>query len=83
LQYIFRLISNIKLSKSKKLVLRIKYNIILIIVKRLAKYNNFVLYKKANIAKELAYIINQIIIANYKMLDIFIINKDKFFILKF
>jgi hypothetical protein len=73
----------IKLPKSKKLVLKVKYNLILVIIKRLTKYKNFVLYKKASIAKDLAYIINRVVITNHRMLDEFITDRDKLFISKF
>ena len=64
-------------------MLKVKYNLILVIINRLTKYNIFKLYKEANIAKDLLYIINQLIVANYKTLDKCITNKDKLFISKF
>ena len=64
-------------------MLKVEYDLILVIINRLTKYKIFKLYKKASIAKDLVYIINQTIIANYKMLDKFIINRDKLFISKF
>ena len=64
-------------------MLEVIYDLILVIINKLTKYNIFKLYKKAYIAKDLAYIINQIVIANYKMLDKFITNRDKLFTFKF
>ena len=62
---------------------KVKYNLILVIINRLTKYNIFKLYKEASIIKDLAYIINQMVIANYKMLDKFIIDRDKLFTSRF
>ena len=43
---------------SRELVLEVDYDLILVIINRLTKYKIFKLYKKASIAKDLAYIIN-------------------------
>ena len=64
-------------------MLKVDYDLILVIINRLTKYDIFKLYKKASIAKDLAYTINQIIVANHKMLNKFIIDRDKLFISKF
>jgi hypothetical protein len=58
----------IKLPKSKELITEIKYDLILIIIKRLIRYRIFVLYIKASFAKDLAYIVLRKVVANYKML---------------
>ena len=73
----------IKLLKFKKRVTEVIYDFILIIVNWLIKYSYFLLYKKVSTAKDLVYTFFKTIIANYKLLDEIISNKDKLFTLKF
>ena len=47
----------------------IKFDLILVIIKRLMRYSIFVLYKEASIAEDLAYAINKTVIANYSLLE--------------
>jgi hypothetical protein len=71
----------IKLLLSRDLIIRTKYDFILVITDRLTKYIYIILYLKASIAKDLAYIFLRVIIANYNIPKEMISNKNKFFIL--
>ena len=59
----------VKLPKSKELITRVKFDLILVIIKRLIRYSIFILYKEASIAKDLIYAINKTVIANYSLLE--------------
>ena len=61
----------------------VKFDLILVIIKRLMRYSIFILYKEASIAKDLIYAINKTVIANYSLLEEWIIDRDKFFMSKF
>ena len=43
----------------------VKFDLILVIIKRLMRYSIFILYKEASSAKDLIYAINKTVIANY------------------
>jgi len=73
----------VKLFKSKKKVIKIIYDFILIIINKLIKYKYFLSYKKAISVKDLIYTFLRIIVANHKLSDEIISNKDKLFTLKF
>ncbi len=73
----------VKLPKSKEPITRVKYDLILVIIKRLMRYSIFILYKEASIAKDLIYAINKTVIANYSLLEEWIIDRDKLFMSKF
>ena len=73
----------VKLSKFKERVIKTIYDFILIIVDQLIKFNYFLSYKKASIAKDLVYTFFKTIIANHELLNEIISNRDKFFISKF
>ena len=47
---------------------RVKFDLILVIIKRLIRYSIFIPYKEASSAKDLAYAINKTVIANYSLL---------------
>ena len=47
------------------------------------RYSIFILYKKVSIAEDLAYAINKTVIANYSLLEEWIIDRDKLFMSKF
>ena len=47
----------VKLLKLQELIIRVKYNLILVIIDRLIKYTYFILYKKSSIAEDLTYIV--------------------------
>ena len=72
-----------KLLKLKKLLIKVLYNVILVITDRLTKYEYFILYKKAFNAEKLAYMFLRVLAANYKISDKIILNQDKLFTLKF
>ena len=57
----------VKLPKSKEPMIGVKFDLILVIIKRLIRYSIFVLYKEASTAKDLAYAINKTVIANYSL----------------
>ncbi len=73
----------VKLFKSKKKVIKIIYDFILIIMNKLIKYRYFLSYKKATFTKDLIYIFLRMIVANHELSDEIISNKDKLFTLKF
>ncbi len=73
----------VKLFKSKKRVIKTTYDFILIITDRLIKYKYFLSYKKATFAKDLTYTFLRMIVANYKLSDEIILNRDKLFTSKF
>ena len=69
----------IKLSLLKELIIKVKYDSILIITCRLTKYGYFILYIKVLTAEDLAYIFLKIIINNHRLLEKIISDKNKFF----
>jgi hypothetical protein len=50
---------------------------------RLTKYTYIILYLKASTAEDLAYIFLRVIVANYSAPEEIILDKNKFFILRF
>ncbi len=73
----------VKLFKSKKRVIEIIYDFILIIMNKLIKYRYFLSYKKATFTKDLIYIFLRMIVTNHELSNEIILNKDKLFTLKF
>jgi hypothetical protein len=73
----------IKLPLLKEALTRVTYDSILIVIDRLTKYAHFISYKKGSTAEELAYTFNRNIIANYRILEEIISNKNKLFISNF
>ena len=73
----------IKLLLLEKLIIKIKYDSILVITCRFTKYEYFILYMEALTAEDLAYIFLKIIINNHGSLEEIISDRDKFFILNF
>ncbi len=73
----------VKLFKSKKRVIEIMYDSILIITDRLIKYKYFLSYKKATFAENLTYTFLRTIVTNHELLDEIISNRDKLFTSKF
>jgi hypothetical protein len=73
----------VKLLLSRDLIIRVKYDFILVITDRLTKYTYFILYLETNIAKDLAYVFLKIVIANYSILEKMISDRDKLFISRF
>ena len=73
----------IKLLLSKKLLTRVIYNSILIIVDQLIKKARFISYLEASNAEELAYTFLRNIIVFNRLLEEIISNRDKLFIFNF
>ena len=57
----------IKLSKSKEPIIKIIYDMILVIIDRLTKYGYFIPYKKVSSAEDLIYTFYKYVIENHKM----------------
>jgi hypothetical protein len=57
----------IKLLKFKNLTTKIKYDLILIVIKKITKYNYFILYNEVITVLKLAYLIMHNIITNHKL----------------
>jgi hypothetical protein len=57
----------VKLLKFKNLTIKIKYNLILTVTKRITKYNYFILYNKIITALKLVHLIIYNIITNHKL----------------
>jgi hypothetical protein len=64
-------------------MIEVVYDSILVIVKRLIKYTILIPYKELSSAIDLAYIFLKYVIANYKILEEIVSNRDKLFISKF
>jgi hypothetical protein len=73
----------IKLSSSVKLIIKVAFDLILIITDRLTKYGYFILYKESLLVEELVYTFNKYIIENYRILKKIISDRDKLFTLRF
>src|SRR6266699_5509368 len=73
----------VKLFKSKDLVNNINYNNIFVIIKRFIKYNKFISINESHSIKDLANIIIQKIINNYRLLDEFITDRSTTFVSRF
>ena len=73
----------VKLPLSKKLLTEVFYNLILTIVNWLMKEVQFISYKKASNAEELAYTFLQNVTALQDLPDEIIFNRDKLFISNF
>jgi hypothetical protein len=71
----------VKLLPSEDLLTKIKMNIILTIVDRLSKYAMFILYLESMIVEQLADIVIRELVSKFGMLEEFITNRDKLFIL--
>jgi hypothetical protein len=71
----------IKLLLSRDLITRIKYNSILVVTDKLTKYIYIILYLKASIIEDLAYMFLRVVIANHNTLEEMISDRNKFFIL--
>ncbi len=72
-----------KLSKPKDSINNTNYNNISAITKRFIKYSKFILVNESYSTEDLADIIVQKVINNYKLLDELIIDKDTTFALQF
>ena len=65
------------------MIIKIKYNNILIITDKLIKYVYFISYIESFTSKNISYTFLRNIYTNYKILFKIISDKDKLFILKF
>jgi hypothetical protein len=73
----------VKLPPSVKLIIKVVFDSILVIINRLIKYGYFILYKESLLVKKLAYAFNKYIIGNYGISKKIINDKDKLFISRF
>lgn len=73
----------VKLLKSKELITEIEYNLIFVVICRLIKYIYFLLYLKFTTVKDLSYWFLRNIVANHRILEEIVSNRDKLFILNF
>ena len=73
----------VKLPLSKDTITDIKYDSILVVVDRLTKYAHFIPWKKKRNAKDLVKVILKEIIANHRIPQSIISNRDKLFTFKF
>jgi hypothetical protein len=72
-----------KLLKLKEPMTQKEYNLILVIINRLIKYEYFISYLEKSIAEDLTYIFMKHIIVNHGILKEIISDRDKLFTLKF
>jgi hypothetical protein len=73
----------VKLILSRDLITGIDYDFILVITDKLTKYTYFISYLKASTVENLAYMFLKVILANYSIPEKIILDRDKFFILRF
>jgi hypothetical protein len=73
----------VKLLSSKKALIGVIYNSILVVINRLTKYAHFIFYKKGLTTEELIYAFNRNIIVNHRISKEIINNRDKLFTSKF
>ena len=73
----------IKLPKLKDPIIDVSYNLALVLVDQFTKFAKFVLQNKNQLVEKLVYIVLRYIIVDYNLLDIFVIDWDRLFILKF
>jgi hypothetical protein len=71
----------IKLLLSRDPITGIEYDFILVITDRLIKYIYIILYLKASMAEDLAYMFLRVVVVNHSALEEMISDKNKFFIL--
>jgi hypothetical protein len=57
-----------KLLKFKNLTIKVKYDLILIVTKRITKYKYFILYNEVMIALKLTHLVMHNIVTNHKLL---------------
>jgi hypothetical protein len=73
----------IKLPLLRETLIRVTYNLILVVTDRLTKYAYFISYKEGLTVEELIYTFNRNIITNYGIPEEIISNRDKLFISNF
>ena len=72
-----------KLSVFRKPLIKVLYDVILVITDQLTKYKYFLLYKESLTTEKLVYTFLRVLAVNYKISDEIISNEDKLFTLKF
>jgi hypothetical protein len=73
----------IKLPPSIKLIIKVVFDSILVVIDRLTKYEYFILYKESLLTEKLAYAFNKHIIENYEISKKIINDRDKLFTSRF
>jgi hypothetical protein len=73
----------IKLLSSVKPIIKVIFDLILVIINRLTKYGYFISYKESLLIEKLAYAFNKYIIGNYEISKKIISNKNKLFTSRF
>jgi hypothetical protein len=73
----------VKLLLSRDPITGVKYDSILVIADKLTKYIYIILYLEASTVENLAYIFLRVVVTNYSVLEKMILDRDKFFILRF
>jgi len=64
-------------------MIEVKYDFILVIMKKLTKYIILILYYKLSITEQLAYVFIKEVISRHKLPKEILLDRDKLFILKF
>jgi hypothetical protein len=73
----------VKLPPSIKLIIKVVFDSILVVINRFTKYGYFILYKESSLIEKLAYVFNKHIIGNHEISKEIISDKDKLFTLRF
>ena len=73
----------VKLFLSKKPIIRTEFDSILVIINRLIMWGTFIPYKELSIVEDLAYIFLKWIVAEHRLLQELILDRDKLFTLRF
>jgi hypothetical protein len=71
----------VKLLLLRDLIIRIEYDFILVVIDKLTKYTYIILYLKASIIEDLAYMFLRVVVVNYSVPEEIISDRDKLFIL--
>jgi hypothetical protein len=70
----------VKLLLSRDLITGVEYNSILVIINKLTKYTYIILYLKASIIEDLAYVFLRVVVTNYNAPEKMISDRNKLFI---
>jgi hypothetical protein len=73
----------VKLPLFVKLIIKVVFDSILIVIDRLIKYGYFILYKESLLVEKLAYAFNKHIIGNYEISKEIINDRNKLFTSRF
>jgi hypothetical protein len=66
-----------------KLIIKVVFDSILVVIDRFTKYEYFILYKESLLVEKLAYTFNKYIIENYGILKEIINDRNKLFTSRF